>query len=83
MLNFAIQQWQCHQQSSQELAGHIAAHADAIHIAQCRRMNLQRRKTFIVNAFNIGAEFAQRINQVADRPLVHARHPRQMVLSPG
>ncbi len=81
--DFSIQQWQCHQQSRQELAGHVPAHADAPDSGQRCRMDLQRRKTLIVQAFDIGAEFAQRIDQVADRPLVHARHPRQPVLAPG
>ena len=46
-------------------------------------MDLQRGETFIVDAFDIRTEVAQSIQQIAYRPLVHARRTRKLVVSPG
>jgi hypothetical protein len=49
-------QRQCHQQRRQELARHVAAHADRRRIADRRRMDAQRRETLVASVVDVGAE---------------------------
>ncbi|MCY1240214.1 hypothetical protein D9M72_530500 [compost metagenome] len=42
---------------------------------------MQRRKAFIAQVADHSAHLAQAVDQVADRPLMHARHARQLVAS--
>jgi hypothetical protein len=46
----------------------------------CRRY-VQRRISGLAKVIDGGAQTAQRIDQIADRPLVHARHARQAVFA--
>src|SRR5690606_38991747 len=44
-------------------------------------LEMQRRVALVGGAGDVGAELAQRVDEVADRALVHARHARQAVLA--
>lgn len=76
----ARRQRQRHQQGGEELAGHVAAHADGRGQRQGRYTlavrNAQRRVAIIAQVVDLATELAQRIDQVADGALVHARHAR-------
>jgi hypothetical protein len=74
------QQGQGHQQRGQELAGDIAAHLDgfAAQLAEVGLADLQGRKAFVLQIVDLAAQLAQRIDQVADRALVHAGHARHL-----
>ena len=74
-------QRQRHQERGEELAGDIAAHAHHAAGADGRRFQVQRRVALVGGAGDVGAELAQRIDQIADRTLVHARHTRQTVFA--
>ncbi len=78
-------QRQCHQQRGQELAGDIAAHADRRLQLQRRQagavVDAQRRIAVVAQVVDLAAELAQRIDQVANRALVHARHARELVFA--
>ena len=67
-------EWQSHQQSREELAGHIAAHLNGRIELERRLANVQRRKAVVAQVVNVAAEQTQRIDQIANRALVHARH---------
>ncbi len=47
------------------------------------RLDRERRKAGIAEIANVGAKRAQRVDQIADRPLVHARNSRQLVMPAG
>ena len=65
-------QRQRHQQRGQELAGHVAAHANRRVQPQRGLANAQRRITFHTGAGDRAAQLAQGVDQVADGALVHA-----------
>ena len=44
-------------------------------------LDVQRRKTVVAEIVDLAAELAQRVDQVADRALVHARHAREFKLA--
>ena len=70
-----------HQQRGEELAGDVAANLDFACGVNGGRLDGQRRKTFVAEIADIGTELAQAIDQVADGPLVHARHAAEMVFA--
>jgi hypothetical protein len=74
------QQGKRHQQAGQELAGHIAAHLRHI-TGQHGRFDLQGRKTFGTQIFDVRTELSQGIHQITDGTFVHARHARQLITS--
>ena len=68
-------QRQRQQQGGEELAGDVAAHADRrVELAAAARPDAQRRIAVVAQVVDAAAELAQRVDQVADRALVHARH---------
>ena len=70
-------QRQRQQQGRQELAGDITAHPDfsaGVQRTAGRAVQRQRRKAVVAEVIDAAAELAQRVHQVANRPLVHARH---------
>jgi hypothetical protein len=74
-------QRQCQQQRGQELAGDITSHGDGARGVQrvLRAItHAQRRVAGLPQVGQRAAQGAQRIDQVADRPLVHARHAGQL-----
>ena len=77
---FDTGQRQRHQQSGQKLAGDVAANANDAARANRRRSDSERWKTCALKTADFGADLAQRIDEVADRPLVHARNARQPVV---
>ena len=76
-------QWQGQQQRAQELARYVAADMDRLGAGQdapglaVQAMHSQRRVAGLAQVVHRAAELAQRIDQVANRPLVHPRHARQ------
>ena len=76
---FDTGQRQRHQQSGQELARHVAAHMHEAGRPDRRRTQFERRKTFATAVGDVGTQFAQRIDQIADRPLMHTWHASQRV----
>jgi len=69
---------QRHQQRGEELAGDVAAHLDRRIEAQLRPADPQGRIAGRAQVVDPAAELAQRVDQVADRALVHARHAAQL-----
>jgi len=67
-----------HQQSAEELARYVAAHGSRS-AGQARGFDDQRRATGLGLAGDAGAERSQRVDQVANRPLVHARRAVQSI----
>jgi hypothetical protein len=73
-------QGQRHQERGEELAGDVAAHAHRLVQAQrCRADGPQRRIAGLSEVLDLAAQAAQRIDQVLDGPLVHARHAAQRI----
>ena len=78
-------QRQRQQQRRQKLAGNIAAHPHRRIQRQRRHArrfgNAQRRKTRPPQLLNAAPQPPQRRHQIANGPLVHARHARQLMLA--
>ena len=70
-------QRQSHQQGGQELTGNIASHRNHFGQFELRLTNAQRWKTVLAQVVDLTTELAQSIDQIADRPLMHARHALQ------
>src|SRR5215831_19561925 len=49
-------------------------------MAQGPREDFQRRESLLAEIANIAPDFEQRLDQIADRPLMHARHAREPVM---
>jgi len=79
-LRLPARQRQGHQQGGEELRGNIAAHADRRFEPEIAGTDFQRRETVVAEIADVGAKTAQGIDQIADRPLVHARHPGERVM---
>ena len=74
-------QGQRQQQGTEELAGDVATHADrpaGVQRSARLALHAQRRVARLAQVDDVAAQRAQGIDQVADRPLVHARHARQL-----
>jgi hypothetical protein len=69
-----------HQQRRQELARDVAAHRHA-RCMDVAAADAQRRIACVAGVFDLGADRVQGVDQVADRPLVHARHAVQRVVA--
>ena len=76
---FDTGQRQRHQQSGQELARYVAAHTHEAARPDRRRTQFKRWKTFATAIGDVGTQFAQRIDEVTDRPLMHTWHTSQRV----
>ena len=78
-------QGQGHQQRRQELRGDVAAHPDPALPAGIigSREDGQRRIAFGAQVADVGTQAAQGINEVGNRPLVHARHAGEAVMPAG
>ena len=78
------QQRQRHQQRGQELAGDIATYLDGgiTELAEIGLADVQRRKALIFQVINLAAQLAQRIDQVANRALVHTGNARHLKTAP-
>ena len=63
------------------LARHSAVDRDAGAEPQIPAADRERRKAFAAEIADVGAERAQRVDQIADRTLVHARHTGELVFS--
>ena len=74
-------QRQSHQQTSQKLAGNVAADLDHTARLDKRWVQLQRRIALIAKISDIGTKLPQGIDQITNRPLVHARHALEGVLT--
>ena len=74
-------QRQRHQQRGEKLARHFTANRNAIARGDDSLADRERRETFPPQIANVRAERAKRVDQIADRSLVHARHTRQLVAS--
>ena len=72
---------QGHQQSGEKLARHIAFNRNHARALIAAPVDLQRRIAFFAQILHIGARNVQRIHQVANRALVHARHAVQPVIA--
>jgi hypothetical protein len=72
-------QGQRQQQSGQELAGHVAAHLNGlVQLQALVALQVQRRKAVLTGVVDLATQLAQGVHQVADGPLVHARHAMQL-----
>jgi hypothetical protein len=71
-----------HQQRGQELAGHIAAHRHPLRM-DLAALYVQRRIADFAGIGDARADRVERIDQVADRPFMHARHAMQRVIAAG
>ena len=74
-------QRQRHEQGSEELAGHVATHANGGIQPQRGLPDVQRRKAGRAQIVHAAAEAAERINQVSDGALVHAGYAAQCVVA--
>ena len=78
---------QRHQQAAQELAGDVATNADeppgSFRGKTSRRSDRQRRIALVAEIADVGTGLAQRVDEIADRPLVHARRSAQDVVAAG
>ena len=77
----ARHQRQRQQQGRQELARHVAAHADRLARIELAAAQAQRRIAWLTELLDAAAERAQRVDEVADRALVHARDAPQFELA--
>ena len=78
---FAADQRQRQQQGGQELARDVAAHADRRGRGQApasRSRQAQGRVARRAQFLDLAAQRPQRIDEVPNRPLVHARHAREL-----
>ena len=75
-------QRQRHEQCSQKLAGHVAAHLNGRLQLERGFANVQRRKALDAQVINIAAQQPQRVYQIANGPLVHAGNARECVVAP-
>jgi hypothetical protein len=62
-----------HQQGGQQLAAGTGVERDRA-AAQAARVDLQREKSLLAAAADVGAQGAQRFDQAAHRPLPHLGH---------
>ena len=69
-----------HQEGRQELARHVAAHGDALRV-DVAAADAQRREALLARVFDLRADGVERVDQVADGALVHARHAMQRVVA--
>ena len=67
-------QRQRHQQRGEELAGDVAAHRDRLIKSEIRLADVQGRKAVLTQILHVAAQRPQRIDQIANRPFVHARN---------
>ena len=74
-------QGQRHQQGCQKLARHITANGNGFVQRELARLQVQGRKSVLAQIVNAAAKLAQRIDQVADGALVHARHAREFIVA--
>jgi hypothetical protein len=71
-------QRQRQQQSGEELAGHIATHLDRlVQLQTAVALQVQWRVTVLPLVGDVTTELSQRVDQVANRALVHAGHAVQ------
>ena len=68
-------QWRSHQQRGEELAGYAAVHFNFA--AGKAAAQAQRRIVFLLQIINLRAALAQRVDQMANRALFHARFASQ------
>ncbi len=71
-------QWQRHQQGCEELAGHIATHLHRRIQLQRGFANAHRREAVHTEVGDGATQLAQRVHQVSNGPLVHARYAVQL-----
>jgi hypothetical protein len=76
-------QRQGHQETGEKLAGDIAAYLEHASRPQAGRPDVQRRIAGFFQIFDVGAQLGERLDQVADRPLVLARHALHAIFAAG
>ncbi len=74
-------QGQCHEQSGEELAGDITAHADGHVQLQRGRANVQWRVAFCSEVIDLATEQAQGIDQITNGAFMHARNAAEGVIA--
>ncbi len=70
------------QQGGEKLAGDIAAHGHVAIQAEMAGPDVQRRIAFLPGVADFATELPQRIDQIADRALMHAGHAVQRIVTP-
>ena len=70
-----------HQQAAKKLAGHVAANLHASALPNRPRTDGQRRIIFIAQIIDVRSQTAKPIDQITDRPFVHARHAGKRVIA--
>ena len=74
-------QRQRHQKAGQKLAGNVAPNLDDATRPDRRRLQVQRRIAVIAEVSDVRAQLAQPVDEVADRPLVHAGDALEHVIA--
>ncbi len=74
---------QRHQQGGQELRGNIPPHSNRPAQGDFGRRQFERRIALLAGVTDSAADLTQTIDQIADRPLMHARHTADFVMPPG
>ena len=72
---------QRHQQAGEELARDVAAYPHRATGANGSGLEMEGRVTRVAEIGDVRPQLAQTIDQIADRPLVHARHALQHVVA--
>lgn len=65
--------------SAEKLAGDVAPDADGLDGDGRGRMDRERRIALVFQIVDARPKLTQSLDQIADGPLVHARHPAQAV----
>ena len=75
-------QRQGEQQCRQELAGNVAPHPDRLIQPQRGLADAQRRIAALAEVVDVAAQLVQRVNQICDRSLMHARDTGELEFAP-
>ena len=73
------EQGQRHEERREKLAGDVAPDADGLDGDGRGRMDRERRIALVFQIVDARPKLTQSLDQIADGPLVHARHPAQAV----